>query len=115
MTARKLAEDQLREMYRQVEKSRNDLGSILNELRIGTVMTDENSQAVFLNAAARRLFGRPESAATWTLPWQELFGLDPEDTRNLQALMQKPIGRGGAGSHCTWTEATGGAFGSKLM
>ena len=38
VTARKLAEDQLREMYRQVERSRNDLGSILNELRIGAVM-----------------------------------------------------------------------------
>jgi PAS domain-containing protein len=35
VTARKLAEDQLQEMYRQVERSRNDLGSILNELRIG--------------------------------------------------------------------------------
>ena len=89
VTARKLAEDQLREMYRQVERSRNDLGSILNELRIGTVMTDENDQVVFLNAAARRLFGRPESAAT--LPWQELFSLDSENTRNLQALIEKPM------------------------
>jgi PAS domain S-box-containing protein len=89
VTARKLAEDQLREMYRQVERSRNDLGSILNELRIGTVMTDENGQVVFLNAAARRLFGRPESAAT--LPWQELFSLDSENTRNLQALIEKPM------------------------
>ena len=90
VTARKLAEDQLREMYRQVERSRNDLGSILNELRIGAVMTDENSQAVFLNAAARRRFGRPESAATH-LPWQELFSLDSENTRNLQALIEKPM------------------------
>jgi len=90
VTARKLAEDQLREMYRQVERSRNDLGSILNELRIGAVMTDENSQAVFLNAAARRLFGRPERAATH-LPWQELFSLDSENTRNLQALIERPM------------------------
>ena len=30
VTARKLAEDKLQEMYRQVERSRNDLGSILN-------------------------------------------------------------------------------------
>ena len=74
VTARKLAEDQLREMYRQVERSRNDLGSILNELRIGTVMTDENGQVVFLNAAARRLFGRPESAATLALARVIQFG-----------------------------------------
>ncbi len=90
VTARKLAEDQLQEMYRQVERSRNDLGSILNELRIGTVMTDENGQVVFLNASARRLFDRPESSAT-DLPWQKLFSLDSENTRNLQALIEKPI------------------------
>ena len=89
VTGRKLAENELREMYRQVERSRNDLGSILNELRIGTVMADENGQVVFLNAVARRLFGRPESAAT-KLPWQKLFGLDAENTRNLRALIEKP-------------------------
>ena len=44
VTARKLAENQLKDMFRQVEKSRNDLGSILNELRIGTAMTDENGR-----------------------------------------------------------------------
>ena len=112
VTARKLAEDQLREMYRQVERSRNDLGSILNELRIGAVMTDENSQAVFLNAAARRLFGRRESAATH-LPWQELFSLDSENTRNLQALIEKPMAErnriplhlDGTGGRRLWLEA----------
>lgn len=90
VTARKLAENQLREMFRQVEKSRNDLGSILNELRIGTAMSDENGHVVFLNAAARQLFGRPE-AATLDMPWKELFALDPEDTVSLQALIQKPV------------------------
>jgi len=90
VTARKLAETQLQEMYRQVERSRNDLGSILNELRIGTVMTDENGHVLFLNAVARQLFGRPESATT-DLPWQKLFSLDSENTRNLQALIEEPI------------------------
>jgi len=61
LTTRKLAENQLQEMYRQVERSRNDLRSILNELRIGTVMTDKNGHVIFLNSAARRLFDRPES------------------------------------------------------
>jgi PAS domain S-box-containing protein len=89
VTARKLAEDQLREMYRQVERSRNDLGSILNELRIGTVMTDENGQVVFLNAAAGRLFGRERAAID--LPWQKLFSLDSENTRSLRALIEKPL------------------------
>jgi len=84
VTARRLAENQLRDMFQQVEKSRNDLGSILNELRIGTVMTDENGAGVFLNAAARQLFSKSGG------PWSDIFGLDPEDTAQLQALMQKP-------------------------
>jgi len=90
VTARKLAEDQLQEMYRQVERSRNDLRSILNELRIGTVMTDKNGHVIFLNSAARRLFDRPESVSN-DLPWQKLFGLDVENTRNLRAVIDKPL------------------------
>jgi PAS domain S-box-containing protein len=90
VTARKLAEDQLQEMYRQVERSRNDLRSILNELRIGTVMTDKNGHVIFLNSAARHLFAGRESAST-NLPWQKLFGLDAENTRNLQAVIDKPF------------------------
>jgi PAS domain S-box-containing protein len=43
VTRRKLAEMRLQELFRQVEKSRNDLGSILNELRIGTVMSEHFS------------------------------------------------------------------------
>jgi PAS domain-containing protein len=89
VTARKLAEDQLAEMLRQVEKSRNDLGSILNELRIGTVMTDENDGVVFLNAAAQQLFPRT-ATGTPTVTWKALFALDPENTLSLQRLIQKP-------------------------
>ena len=89
VTARKLAENQLKEMFRQVEKSRNDLGSILNELRIGTAMTDENGRVVFLSAAAQQLFGQPETGRG-DMSWKDLFGLDPEDTVELQALMLKP-------------------------
>ena len=89
VTARKLAENQLKEMFREVEKSRNDLGSILNELRIGTAMTDEEGHVVFLSAAAQQMFAKPEVNRV-DMPWKELFGLDREDTVQLQALIQKP-------------------------
>ena len=89
VTVRRLAENQLRDLLRQVERSRNDLGSILNELRIGTAMTDEEGHVVFLNAAAQQLFARPD-VSRMDMPWKELFGLDPEDTVQLQALIQKP-------------------------
>ena len=89
VTARKLAEDQLREMFRQIEKSHNDLLSILNELRIGTAMTDEKGHIVFLSAAAQLLFAQPKDDMVG-VAWKDLFGLDPEDTVQLQALIQKP-------------------------
>ncbi len=89
VTARKLAEQQLQEAFRQVEKSRNDLGSILNELRIGTAMTDENGRVVFLSAAAQQLFAKAEVNKV-EMPWNDLFALDPEDTIQLQALIRKP-------------------------
>ena len=89
VTARKLAEQQLQEAFRQVEKSRNDLGSILNELRIGTAMTDENGRVVFLSAAAQQLFAKAEVNKV-DMPWNDLFALDPEDTIQLQALIRKP-------------------------
>ena len=90
VTARKLAENQLQEMLRQVERSRNDLGSILDELRIGTVMTDEHGGVVFLNTAARQLFDRPAAAAR-EMSWRKLFRLDPENTSQLQTLIEKPV------------------------
>jgi PAS domain S-box-containing protein len=89
VTARKLAERQIIEMFEQVEKSRNDLLSILDELRIGTAMTDENGHVLFLSAAARELFGVPEGGGGGGR-WNELFGLGPEDTAQLQALIQQP-------------------------
>jgi sigma-54 dependent transcriptional regulator, acetoin dehydrogenase operon transcriptional activator AcoR len=89
VTARKLAETQLREMFRQVKKSRSDLGSILNELRIGTAMADENGHVVFLNAAAKQLF-TPPNAERVDVPWSDVFSLTPEDTVQLQALIEKP-------------------------
>jgi PAS domain S-box-containing protein len=88
VTARKLAENQMKEMFRQVEKSRSDLASILNELRIGTAMTDENERVVFLNTAARRLFAL-ESAHTEDKTWKELFGFNAEDTAKLEALIRE--------------------------
>ena len=113
VTARKLAEHQLQEVFRQVEKSRNDLGSILNELRIGTAMTDENGHVVFLSATAQQLFAKTEVNRV-DMPWNDLFALDPEDTVQLQALIRKPPGSGPR-FRFIWTEPTAGAFGSKWM
>ncbi|HET9880137.1 MAG TPA: sigma 54-interacting transcriptional regulator, partial [Candidatus Binatia bacterium] len=86
VTERKSAENRLRELLSQVERSRNDLDSILNALLIGAVMSDENGRVVFMNTAARHLFARDGLG----LAWQELFGLNSEDSYNFKLLTEKP-------------------------
>jgi PAS domain S-box-containing protein len=86
VTERKSAENRLRELLSQVERSRNDLDSILNALLIGAVMSDENGRVVFMNTAARHLFARDGLG----LAWQELFGLNSEDSYNFKLLIEKP-------------------------
>jgi PAS domain S-box-containing protein len=86
VTERKSAENRLRELLSQVERSRNDLDSILNALLIGAVMSDENGRVVFMNTAARHLFARDGLG----LAWQELFGLNSEDSYNFKLLTEMP-------------------------
>jgi PAS domain S-box-containing protein len=88
VTARKAAEQQLEEMFRQVEKSRSDLISILNEFRIGTAMTDEKGRVVFLNASAQETFMRRDTDAP-NQAWRDLFDLFPEDADALDAMIQR--------------------------
>jgi PAS domain S-box-containing protein len=89
VTERKEAELRLAELFRQVEKSRNDLLSILNELRLGTAMADPAGRIVFLSEAAEGFFGRKNSAA-WGRPWDEILPLVPEDTEKLRRQLQQP-------------------------
>jgi sigma-54 dependent transcriptional regulator, acetoin dehydrogenase operon transcriptional activator AcoR len=89
VTERKSAENRLREMFQQIEKSRNDLDSILNALLIGAVMSDENGRVLFLNATARHLFAWPDNAGL-AVTWKDLFGLNSDDSVKLKVLSEKP-------------------------
>jgi len=89
VTARKLAEAKLAELLSEVEKSRNNLSSILNELRLGTAMTDEQGRLVFLNSMARQLLGS-RGASAYGRVWHEIFVLDDEDRNALRELQRKP-------------------------
>jgi PAS domain S-box-containing protein len=87
VSARKAAEQQLQETFTQLEKSRGDLLSILNELRIGTAITDEAGRVVFLNAVAREIFARQNDTAHAS--WRQLFDLSAEDAEALDAMLQR--------------------------
>jgi PAS domain S-box-containing protein len=86
VTARKQADAKLAELLAAVEKSRNDLISILNELRLGTAMTDADGRLVFLNGVARQLLGE-RGARAYGQAWDQAFPLDDEDRTALRQLL----------------------------
>ena len=86
VTARKQADAKLAELLAAVEKSRNDLISILNELRLGTAMTDADGRLVFLNGVARQLLGE-RGARAYGQAWDQVFPLDDEDRTALRRLL----------------------------
>jgi transcriptional regulator with PAS, ATPase and Fis domain len=45
-------------MVAQLQQSHDDLRAILNQLRLGVVMTDEAGHVTFLSQAAQHLLGR---------------------------------------------------------
>jgi PAS domain S-box-containing protein len=86
VTARKQADAKLAELLAAVEKSRNDLISILNELRLGTAMTDADGRLVFLNGVARQLLGA-RGARAYGQAWDQVFPLDDDDRTALRRLL----------------------------
>jgi PAS domain S-box-containing protein len=81
VTARKAAQQQLQDTLEQLNKSRGDLMSILNELRIGTAITDESGAVLFLNAVAQEIFPRAKNAPD--ADWRKLFDLSAEDAQDI--------------------------------
>ncbi len=89
VTERKRAEARLAELLVQVQKSRSDLSSILNQLRLGTAMTDENGRIVFLNNLAQELFGNPDTDG-YGQAWDEVLPVDAEDRGDLSEVLRRP-------------------------
>jgi PAS domain S-box-containing protein len=91
VTERKKAEAKLAELLAQVQKSRNDLSSILNELRLGTAMTDENGRIVFLNNVARELFGK-RAAEVYGQALDDVLPIDADERSELRRVLLRPPG-----------------------
>lgn len=70
------AEDKLRKMFKEVEKSRDDILSIMNTLRIGTAMTDENGLLTFLSETCKPFVGDEEFFGK---PWQLVCPFNESD------------------------------------
>src|SRR5512139_832715 len=82
---RKAAEDQLADIMGQLRSSRDDMLSILNQLRIGTLITDDNGRVTFLSETCERLLATGMAAAIGQ-QWQALCPLAERDERKLAAM-----------------------------
>jgi len=108
---RKHAEARVAEMYAELAESHGDMLSMLNQLRIGSAMTDDAGRVTFLSATCERLFGI-ESSTVVGQPWEAMCPFAAPDKAQLRAMCEQPPERrtkvathleGPRGRHC-WVE-----------
>ncbi len=89
---RKQAEAQVAAMLEQVQRTRDDLLSILNELRVGSALTDEEGRIVFLSQTCRPLLSC-EPARLIGKHWQEVWAFEPPERVQIEAQFAQPPAR----------------------
>jgi PAS domain S-box-containing protein len=89
VTERKLAEMRLSAGLERTERIRDDLLSVLEQLRLGAAVVDRTGAVAFVGRAAERLLGvRAETALA--RPWKEVLPLGAPDTERLEATLAAP-------------------------
>ena len=85
---RKRIQAELEAANTRLQKSAEDLHSILNQLHIGTILIDPEGRILHMSVSALRLLGKkppiPEGR-----PWQDAVGFADHDVHALERLMQQ--------------------------
>lgn len=90
---RRKTQTKLEHLFNQVQKSRDDLLSILNELHIGTLLTDEDGVVLYASVVAQRLLNKPIEELEGQ-PWSQATGFSKPDIDRLQKMLtQEPKNR----------------------
>jgi PAS domain S-box-containing protein len=89
ITERKQAQAELEEILKQVKTSRDDLLLILNQLRLGTVLTDEDGRCIFLSEPAQGLFGIRRDNVIGRR-WEDMPGFQPLHRSKLNKMAELP-------------------------
>ena len=87
---RKGIQAELERVNAQVQKSADDLHSILNQLHIGTILTNPEGRILHMSVSALRLLGKTDNGLEGQL-WQHALGLADDDIQVLDHLMAQPI------------------------
>lgn len=80
---------QLEHLYVQLEKSRDDLASILNQLEIGTMLLDAKGHIDFVSDIAAHIFNQPGKAMRGQA-WEKVFGLPKTEESTIQDMLIRP-------------------------
>lgn len=86
---RKEAEKKLESLIVEIQRNHDDLIAILNQLHIGTALTDQEGKVTFLSQAAHQLCGKTNSFIVGK-PWQTLFGDPSYHTQILDMVNRSP-------------------------
>ena len=84
---RKKAEEKLEGLITEIQRNQDDLIAILNQLRIGTALTDRDGKVTFLSQEAQKLCGKTNSTPP-NEPWQRLFG-DPSYHTQIEDMVNR--------------------------
>ncbi|TFG59521.1 MAG: PAS domain S-box protein, partial [Deltaproteobacteria bacterium] len=88
ISARKKAEADILEALEVVGKGHEDLLSLLNLLRIGTVTLEENGTISFLSEFCERIEGLDRTGATGKI-WEEVLPFDPASQEKIRESMKQ--------------------------
>ncbi len=86
----KLAQAEIAAQAKQIEKSHDDMLSILNQLRTITVMTDEKGCITFMSRSGNEVFGDNYYRLSGT-HWKEAFPLVNEDAIKIGEMLGKEV------------------------
>ena len=89
---RKQAEAQVAAMLEHVQRTRDDLLSILNELRVGSAMTDAEGRITFLSQTCQPLLGCDPRLLIGK-HWQTVWAFEPHERAQLEAQLAQPPAR----------------------
>jgi PAS domain S-box-containing protein len=85
VTRRKDAEARIREIMGELQRSHDDMLSILNLLRLGSAVTDDAGRITFLSDTCQRVFGMPADTLLGR-KWMQAFPFAARDMQRLQEL-----------------------------
>lgn len=87
---RKRIQAELERVNAQAKKSADDLHSILNQLHIGTILTNPEGRILHMSVSALRLLGKTDNGLEGQL-WQHALRLADDDIQVLAHLMNQPV------------------------